>query len=426
MSEIATSTLLVLLPPLLLIEGFFSGSEIALLSADHLFLKSRIARGSRGAKLALKLASHPEQVLTSTLVMTALCVILISALCSLWARSRFGESSEWIAIGIASPLVVFLGELIPKTIYQKNADRLAPWVSYPVSFVHIFFYPVTRLISFYTAALSRVLRPIEELLTGKTQSGRDELLTVLSYGRRESELGLNEKRMIRRIFDFKGTEAKHILIPLIKVEAIEEHATIKDGLERFKIHRHSRMPVYSGRIDNIIGILEVSDLFHAPDPNQNVRNFITNAVYIAETHHLDDLLKVMRRDESEMVVIVDEYGGAIGILTFEDIVEEIVGEIEDEHDDQTSDFKEMGENKYLVQAKMEITEINERLHLEVPEGDYETVGGFLLQQFSKIPEPGDELYFDTPAGTLKFVVRKANERQIQSVLVELILARSEK
>lgn len=426
MNELSTPTLVALLAPLLLIEGFFSGSEIALLSADHLALKSKAARGSRSARLALKLAGHPERVLTSTLVMTALCVILISALCSLWARNRFGESSEWVAIAIASPLVVFFGELIPKTFYQKNANLLAPWVSYPVSFVYILFYPITRTISFYTAGLSRILSPIEELLTGKAQSGRDELLTVLSYGKRESELGVNEKRMIRRIFDFKGTEAKHILIPLIKVEAIEENAPIKEGLERFKNHRHSRMPVYSGRIDNIVGVLEVSDLFHAPDPNQKVRNFITNATYIAETHHLDDLLKIMRRDETEMVVIVDEYGGAIGILTFEDIVEEIVGEIEDEHDDQMTVFKEIDENKYLVQAKMEVTAINEKLHLEIPEGDYETVGGFLLQQFSKIPEVGDELYFDTPAGTLKFLVRKANARQVQTVMIELIQVRIEK
>jgi CBS domain containing-hemolysin-like protein len=156
-----------------------------------------------------------------------------------------------------------------------------------------------------------------------------------------------------------------------------------------------------------------------------VRNFITNATYVAETHHLDDLLKIMRRDETEMVIIVDEYGGAIGILTFEDIVEEIVGEIEDEHDDdQSAEFKELGEGRYLLQARMEITAINEKLHLEIPEGDYETIGGFLLQQFAKIPESGDELHFDTSAGTLKFVVRKATARQIQSVLVEIIQPRN--
>jgi CBS domain containing-hemolysin-like protein len=424
MNELSTSTLVSFVVPLLLIEGLFSGSEIALLSADKIAMKSKAGRGSAGAKLALRLAKNPERILTSTLVITSISVIVISALCALWAESHYGDNSEWIAIAVASPLVVIFGELIPKTIYQKYAVRLAPLMAYPVYFVYFLLYPVTKTISIYTAALSRLLRPIEELLTGKSQSGRDELLTVLSYGKLESELGASEKRMIRRIFDFKGTEAKHILIPLIKVEAIEEQATIRDALERFKTHRHSRMPVYSGRIDNIIGVLEVSDLFHAPDPNQNVRNFVSSATYIAETHHLDDLLRIMRKDESEMVVIVDEYGGAIGILTYEDIVEEIVGEIEDEHDDQIADYKELGTNRYLLQARMEVTAINERLHLEIPEGDYETIGGFLLTQFSKIPEAGDELYFDTPAGSLKFTVRKANARAVQSVLVELLQART--
>jgi CBS domain containing-hemolysin-like protein len=424
MNELSTPTLVAFIVPLLVIEGLFSGSEIALLSADKIALKSKAGRGSAGARLALRLAKNPERILTSTLVVTAISVVIISALCSLWAKSNYGENAEWRAILLASPLVVIFGELIPKTIYQKYAVRLAPFVAYPVYIVYFILYPVTKTISVYTAALSRLLRPIEELLTGKSQSGRDELLTVLSYGKRESELGASEKRMIRRIFDFKGTEAKHILIPLIKVEAIEEQATIRDALERFKNHRHSRMPVYSGRIDNIIGVLEVSDLFHAPDPNQSVRNFVSSATYIAETHHLDDLLRIMRKDESEMVVIVDEYGGAIGILTYEDIVEEIVGEIEDEHDDQIADFKELGTNRYLVQARMEVTAINERLHLEIPEGDYETIGGFLLTQFSKIPEAGDELYFDTQAGSLKFTVRKANARAVQSVLIELLQART--
>jgi CBS domain containing-hemolysin-like protein len=424
MNELSTLTLIAFIAPLLVIEGLFSGSEIALLSADKIALKSKAGRGSAGARLALRLAKNPERILTSTLVVTSISVIIISALCSLWAKANYGENAEWRAILLASPLVVIFGELIPKTIYQKYAVRLAPFVAYPVYIVYFILYPVTKTISIYTAALSRLLRPIEELLTGKSQSGRDELLTVLSYGKRESELGASEKRMIRRIFDFKGTEAKHILIPLIKVEAIEEQATIRDALERFKNHRHSRMPVYSGRIDNIIGVLEVSDLFHAPDPNQSVRNFVSSATYIAETHHLDDLLRIMRKDESEMVVIVDEYGGAIGILTYEDIVEEIVGEIEDEHDDQIADFKELGTNRYLVQARMEVTAINERLHLEIPEGDYETIGGFLLTQFSKIPEAGDELYFDTQAGSLKFTVRKANARAVQSVLIELLQART--
>lgn len=418
--QLTLETLWKIIPPLLLIEGFFSGSEIALMSADKLALKARASQGSSQAKLALALGRNPERVLSCTLVMTALCVITISAAIALHVQARTTDHSDLIAVAITSPLIVILGELIPKSIGQRYATSLAPWVAMPVQIAYWIFYPITKTLSFYTTLLSRLLRPIEELLTGKSQSVRDELITVLSYGKRESEITANEKRLIRKIFDFKGTEAKSALIPLIKVEAIEERATIKEALERFKQHRHSRMPVYSGRIDNIVGVLEIADLFHAPDTGQSIRNYMSTAHYVAETHLLDDLMTEMHREQTEMAVVVDEYGGAVGILTVEDIVEEIVGEIEDEHDDTQATYKELGHNRWLVQARMEVTAINDALQLELPEGDYETVSGFLLQQFAKIPEPGDELYFDTPAGSLKFTIRKANERQIQALTIEML------
>ncbi len=413
------STLFKIIPPLLLIEGFFSGAEIALLASDRLRLNAKANQGSKGAKLALKLAKNPEKLLVSTLLMTGICIISISSLIALYNEAKHPGEGEWMSVLITSPLIVIFGELIPKTIYQRYATQLAPIVAPAIQFVYYLFYPITIAMSAYTQILSRILRPIQEILTGKAQTDRDELVSLLSYGRRDTDISASEKRMIRRIFDFRGREAKEAMIPLVKVEAIEEGASIKTALERFKQHRHSRMPVYKGRIDNIVGVLEIADLFNAPDSQQGVRNYISSAHYIAETHHLEDLLQIMKNEETEMVVIVDEYGGAIGILTFEDIVEEIVGEIEDEHDDPLADYKELGTNRYLIQTRMEVAAINEHLHLEIPEGDYETLSGFLLQQFSKIPEPGAELYFDTPAGSLKFVVRKANERQILSVTVEL-------
>ncbi|MBC7691403.1 MAG: HlyC/CorC family transporter [Methylotenera sp.] len=417
--ELTLTTLALLIPPFLLIEGFFSGSEIALLSADKLTLKARAGQGSQRAKLALELANHPERILSSTLLMTSLCVISISSLISLYVHKIGSRHADLIAIAITSPLVVLLGELIPKTIYQKYATKLAPWVAPAVQSIFWIFYPVTRILSGYTSRLSRLLGPIEELLTGKRQGMREEIRQLLSYSRKESEIKSSERKMIKRIFDFKDTEAKHALIPLIKVEAIAEASTIAEALERFKSHRHSRMPVFSGRIDNIVGVLEISDLFLAADTTQTIRAHITPAHYVAETQSLEDLLQEMRIEESEMVVVVDEYGGAVGVLTFEDIVEEIVGEISDEHDTDVNTHKQMGENSWLVQAKMEILQINEDLKLELPEGEYETLGGFLLQQFGRIPELADDLYFNTPAGSLKFTVRKASDRQIELVLIEL-------
>jgi CBS domain containing-hemolysin-like protein len=417
--QIEIHTLFLLLPPLLLIEGLFSGSEIALLSADKLTLKRKARAGDKGAKIALELATHPERVLSVTLLMTCLCVTAVSALIALYCLDRFGDRSHWIAVALSSPLIVLLGELIPKTIYQGHADRIAPWAAYPVSVAYTALYPVTRTLSLYTSRVSRMIGPIEELLSGKRRTTREELRSLMSYGKRETEIKSSEKRMIKRIFDFADTEAKHALIPLVKVEAIEDSATVREALERFDRHRHSRVPVYSDRIDNIVGVLESSDLFGA-DLAQPIRNSMSSAHYIAETQSLDDLMADMHREDLEMVVVVDEHGGAVGILTLEDIVEEIVGEIRDEYDQEARLFKEMAENHWLVQARMEIDAINDQLKIHLPQGDYETLSGFLLQQFSRIPEARDELFFNTSSGLFKFTIRQATERAIQSVEIEKI------
>ena len=411
-------TIFLLVPPLLLLEGFFAGSEIALFSADKLLLKANAREGSKRAKLALELAQRPERILSTTLLMTALCVVCISALVALFVISKGYKHSDLIAVAITSPIIVLFGELIPKTLYRKYANTVAQWVAYPVYLSYWIFFPFTRLLAAYTVRLSSLLTPIEEIIAGKKRTTRDDLRAMLSYSKKETELKTVEKRMIKRIFDFKDTEARNALIPLVRVEAIEESVTANEALIKFQRHRHSRMPVYSKRIDNIIGVLEVSDLFGIMDLQQPIRNYVTPAHYIPETQSLEDLLTNMRRENDEMVVVVDEYGGAVGILTFEDIVEEIVGEINDEYDTESLSFKQIGNSSWLIQAKMEIQQINEQLHLEIPEGDYETLSGFLLQQFGRIPETGYELYFDTPHGSLKFTIRKATERHIESVLVE--------
>ncbi|OFZ79175.1 MAG: hypothetical protein A2583_00595 [Bdellovibrionales bacterium RIFOXYD1_FULL_53_11] len=417
--KLSALTLLATVPPLLVIEGFFAGSEIALLSADKLKLKSDARRGSKRARIALELANHPERIFATTLLMTCLCMIGISALTTLFVISRLGGHADLAAVAIASPLVVVFGELIPKTIYRMNADRLAPWIAAPVNITYWIFYPFTRIISAYTSRLGSLLGPIGEMIAGKKRDMREELQQLLGQAKRDSDIHPAEKRMIKRIFDFKDTEAKHALIPLIRVDAMEDTATVAAALEKFRMHRHSRMPVFSGRIDNIIGVIELADLFGLTDMSQPIHSYISPAHYAAETQTLEDLLTDMRRENDEMVVVVDEYGGAIGILTFEDIVEEIVGEISDEYDAETASFKPAGESAWLVQARMEIKQINEQLQLELPEGDYETLGGFLLQQFGRIPEPGYELYYDTAAGSIKFVIRKAGERAIESVFVEI-------
>ena len=415
---IQISTLFTVVPILLAIEGVFSGSEIALLSADRVRLRALAEKGSRRDRAVLKLVEHPERVLSATLLMTSLCVIASSSLIALYVFSNGYRHAELVSILLTSPLIVLFGELLPKTFFQRRAEIFSRWFAPLITGVYWTFLPITWVMAGYTRRLTRLLNPIEEVISGPKVGKREELRSLLSSGRKESSLKATEKSLIKRIFEFKDSEAQHCLIPLVKVEAIEVTAVASEALERFKRHRHSRMPVFEGRIDNIIGLLELTDFTTLLDPSVPIRNLVSPARYVAETQALEDLIREMRNDDEEMVIVVDEYGGAVGILTFEDIVEEIVGEIRDEYETSSAPYREHGPDRWLIQARMLITEINEQLRLEVPEGDYETLGGFLLQQFGKIPESGDELIFDATDHLLKFTIRKANQRVIETVFLE--------
>lgn len=412
--------LIAIVVPLLLIEGLFSGAEIALLAADRLVLKKWARDGRRGARIAAALVEHPERILSTTLLMTSLCVIGISALITIFLADGKNPGSELLTIAVTSPLVVLFGELLPKTVYRRFATQLAPWVVFPVEAAYWLFLPVTRFLSLYTSRLSRLVTPMEALVTGSKRTTRDELRTLISIGKRESTIKPSEKKMIKRILDFKDAEAKNALIPLVRVDALDERSTVKDALERLERNRHTRVPVYSERIDNIVGILELFDLYAAKSIADPIRQFIKPARYAPETQTLPDLLLEMQREDTEMTVVVDEHGGAVGVITYEDIIEEVVGDIEDEYDQARAEYKVITEHSWLVQARMEIDALNESLRLDLPKGDYKTLGGFLLQQFARIPEPRDELYFQTPVGLLKFTIRTATERRIESVLIEAV------
>lgn len=414
-------SLLIAVFVLLCIEGFYSGSEIALLSCDRLDLKKKARKGNHGARLALALLEQPDRILSTTLLMTNLCAICIAEIITI-SLDGHGAGEGWLPIAVASGLIIILGEILPKTLFQRFSSKITPVIVYPVFWAFFIFYPVTRLLSLYTSKLSKLVGPIFEMIGGKKKTSRDEIESILSYGRRETGMAQDEKRMIKRIFDFKDTEAKHALIPLFKVDAVAETISMREALEKFQQHRHSRMPVYSVRIDNIVGTIGFADLINEKDLSQPIHAKVRPAKYASETQILEDLLGEMHRERYELATVVDEYGGAVGILTMEDIVEEVVGEIHDEYDSNRNSFRQVSENSWWVQGKAAIEHLNESLKLEIPEGDYETLAGFLLQQFGRIPDPSDELYFDTPAGTLRLTVKQATERAIESVLVEKIVA----
>lgn len=410
----------------LMIQAFYSGSEIALLSADKIKLRMAAQKkgnpGSRHAR-TYELVKVPGKILSTTLVMTNFSMVCLSVLITLYFTQSHTTHSELLAVLITSPLVVLFGELLPKTFFRKNADKFAPYIGPIVDNTFKLLGPVTGILARYTLRLSRFVGPIEELITGKRRTTRDDIRSLLSIPKKSSEIKLSEKRIIKRIFDFTDTEAQHALIPLVRVQAVDQTTTVEEALQSFLKHRHSRMPVFEDRIDNIIGVIEARTLLSATDLTDPLTKYMVPARYVAETQALEDVLSDMRQRDDHLVVIVDEHGGAVGILTFEDIIEEIVGEIDDEYDPEESPIRNPDKGKWSVSAHVEISKLNEETKIEVPEGAYDTLSGFLIQQFGRIPNVGDELFFNTPSGEYRFLIKNASERTILKVEIFLMSER---
>ncbi len=401
----------------LIIQAFFACAEISLISSDRLHLKKQSNSGHLGAKLAIKLLLHPELVLSTTILGTTICVTFQATLLTIFVINRYGHENEFYATLVLSPIVLIFGEILPKTIGQRYSEILAPRLALPMKFAQILFKPANWLLEKYTAKLSKILNPIQEIFMGRSKtSHREDLKYILNYGKKDTALKQSERNMIRRIFEFAKMDAKNSMIPLVNVDMIEDTVSQKEAIEIYHRIGHSRLPVYQERVDNIIGILHMWDVFSETNPDRPIRDLMQKPYYVPVSQMLEDLFFTMKRKGIQMSVVLDEYGGAVGVITVEDILEEIVGEIKDELDNDSLPYKQIAQNKYIIQSNMPIALINELLKFELPKGDYETLSGFLLQQFNRIPDEGDELFYRN----LKFVIRKATNRKIESAEVEII------
>ncbi len=405
----------------LMMEAFFSGSEMALIASDRLVLAKKAKDGDKGAALALEMLKHPEKILSMTLVGTNICITLQAALLSLYLYQQWSGTHELYATLILTPVVLIFGEMIPKTLAQRYAETLSPFLAPIVRLIQNIFWPATVGLSYYTRWISNKIGFIEEVFTGrKHHSRREELKYALSLSKNEMDLKSSEKKMIRRILEFTRSKVKDAMIPLVQVNMIEDSSTVEEAIQTVKKSAHSRMPVYHSRVDNIVGILHVYDLFKQLDKTRSVSELMKSAYYAPETQNLDELLFTMQKRSIHMAIVVDEYGGSAGIVTLEDILEEIVGDIKDEYDPDVALYQKISDTRYIIQARMEVDAINEvlkdTLKLEINKGQFETLGGFLLQQFNRIPEEGDELYF----GKYKFTVLRATDKKIITVEVSMI------
>ena len=395
--------------PLVILEGFFAASEISLVSANRRRLHQRAEEGYRGAKMALKLLSRPGYLLATTLLGAYMSSAANTILVTMFLLDRFGPGGVIPAMIAMPPVLLIIGEIIPKSIGRQQATALAEKLAPPLWVASWVIYPITLIFG----NLSRLVL----IIAGVRKTGqlpfitREDLHLVVAKSGPEVDLERKERIFIHRILQFSLRTIKEVMVPLVRVNAIPDTLTVGQALEEFRSCRFSRLPVYHRRIDNLIGVLHDFDLLGEEAPERPIRAFMRPVTYVPELKKIDRLLAEMQREGTHLAVVVDEYGGAVGIVTIEDLLEEIVGEIIDEFDQEVAPFKKLGEGHYLISARTEIKSLNETLHLELPPGDYETLAGFLIAELGDLPRAGEHLQYRN----LKFTVRQAEARAVKEV-----------
>ncbi|MBL0700730.1 MAG: HlyC/CorC family transporter [Desulfosarcina sp.] len=396
-----------------IIQGFFSGSEMVLLSSNKLRLRRRVAQGSKGAVLALEMIDNPRWFLATTSTGTNMFVIISSVVTAVWFESFFKTYGELLTVIIIAPVLLMFGEIIPRTIFQQKATEFAPRIAYPLWIASRIISPVTLLVFqisrlFYTSLGKESLHK-EDFIT------REELEHMLVTPGHGSDLKKKEQKLIKRVFHLAKSKVSDVMIPLVHVIVVSETGSIKDVTKIVRRTGYSRIPVFKDRIDNLIGIVYAFDLLDATDDPAIISRFIRKVPFVPELKRADELMLFMQKTGNSIAIVVDEYGGSTGIITIEDILEEVVGEISDEYDHEVKQWVRLSKNRFLVNARIEIEELNERLGLDLPKEGYETAGGFLLKHMGRIPQRGETFMHQG----IRFIVAKSSSRSIHEIVISL-------
>lgn len=391
----------------LVTQAFFSGSEMAMVAADRTRLQVRADEGNAGAELALQLLDDDAQLISTSLIGTNISVVTGTTLVAT-GLATLGFDAALLTALVFVPFSLVLGETLSKRVAQYHADRLAPTLAWPIRFAQILFAPALVLVRLWSTVLSRLLGgPAHVPIT------REELVELLEDQDGDA-IDDDERRLVQAIFAISGMPVEEVMTPLVEVHAVDEQATVGEAVAEAVASGHSRLPVYRDRVDNLVGVLTVPDLLFGAASTDPLAPLVQPVRYVPETKRADDLLWELRQEREHLAIVVDEYGGSVGLVTVEDLLEEVIGEIQDERDEDEPGIAAVAPNEWRVPGRAELDELEEDTGIALPEGDYETVAGFLLARLGHIPTVGETLRLRSG---LTLRVEEANERAILTVRV---------
>jgi len=396
----------------ILASAFFSGSEAALLSLSPAKVRALKKKKRKSAHYLEWLKAHPKKLIITILMGNNIVNILAPVLATVWATKYYGNSAIGLVTGILTLLLLVFGEILPKNIGQHYQERFSIIVSPPLYFLVRLLSPIVWL-----------FEKLSNLFLSKRSSDgmitEDEVLAMVALGAEGGAIEKEERKLIENVLEFTDTTAEEVMTPRVDMEVMDEDSTLREAVQFFITHSHSRIPVYHDDIDEIVGIITIKQALKASDEfddNKLIKNLeLKTPIFVPITKKIDDIFRDLQRQSLHMAIVVDEHGGTAGVITVEDILEEVFGEITDETDEEDHTMRKLSERSWIVPGVIDLHDLTERTGIMLEEDleEGKTLSRYILEQTEKIPDRGETI--DTPFANL--VIERMNGRKIDRVRI---------
>ncbi len=371
----------------LLVTAIFSAAEMSFIAANRVRLRHMAEGGNRTAVRYLDAFRSPERLLSTAMMGVTIAHITASSVATWVLLPVVGGAAAILVTLALTPIMLVFGEVIPKAVARERATGLILWLFPVIETLGRLLTPLTwganALVGWALSLVGRQRTSTRQFVS------REELKLLLQMEPEEADVTVSEAEMIDKIFDLGETAVREVMVPLVDVAALPETASPADVVRLIQERGFSRIPVFTDRVFNIVGVVTAMDLLRRGAEAPDLRALMRPATYVPETKRIDDLLREMQKNRLQLAVVVDEYGGAVGIVTVEDIVEEVVGEIRDEHDRTPDTVERLPDGSYRVAGRASLEEVNDALEWDLPKGDFETVAGLVLATLHRIPLVGE-------------------------------------
>lgn len=408
-------TQIIVLMILLLFSALFSSAETSLTTVNRIRMRSLAEDGNKRAKTVIRITEDSGKMLSAILIGNNLVNLSASSITTSIAYS-LGGSAVAIATGIITLLILIFGEISPKTVATIHSDKLALFYAYPISFLMKLMTPFIFIINNLSMVVLFILRVDPNAKTDSMTES--ELRTIVDVSHEDGVIESEEKEMIYNVFDLGDAKAKDVMVPRVHVTFADVNSTYRELLEIFREDKFTRLPVYEDTTDNVIGTINMKDLLLFDNTKEfHVRDILREAYFTYEFKGISELLVEMRKASLNIAIVLDEYGETAGIITLEDLLEEIVGEIRDEYDENEEEFfKEISDHEFIVEGSMNLDDLNDRLDLDLESEDYDSLGGFIIEQLDRLPEEHDEV---TTESGIRLVVETLDKNRVENVHIYL-------